>query len=158
MAFDQDQLEDYLRHQLELAEGEWFRTQKISGVAQRMMLELDGNQDGVVDWNEFQAAVAHLESALGLDAEGATADEVVEASGASFDIVAGESDQVSMGGLQDGIKQALPSDSEHLDLVSQFAARLAVDLADTDQRDLPVAQRTLSKDEWVSAAKDLASS
>jgi hypothetical protein len=158
MAFSLDQLKDYIKNQIDFAEGEFFRTAKISGVAQRMLLELDSNQDGLVDWPEFQGSVDRLCSMLGIEQEEATPEEVVEASDSSFQTIAGESQEIGLTTLQSHVEESMPAETEHLDLVAQFAARMAIDLADTDQRDLPVAERSVSQDEWVNAAKDLADS
>ena len=154
--FNKTQLKEYIRNKLDFAEREMFREAKIGGVASKMMEELDSNQDGIVDWTEFQATVTRLRSSLGI-AEGDVGEQAVDtAAGAQFEETGQGAEQIGFEGLEGAVASALPPDTSHLDLVAQFAARLAIDLADQDERDLPVAERSLSRDEWVSAAQDLA--
>jgi hypothetical protein len=119
------------------------------------MEELDRNKDGLVDWAEFQSSVLRLRSVLGIEDDNATMEEVALSSGSAFEQVS-SSENIGLSGLQSQIAQALPEETKHLDLIAQFAARLAIDLADSDQRDLPVADRSINRDEWVNAAQDLA--
>ena len=49
----------------------------------------------------------------------------------------------------------LPAGTEHADLVAQLGARMAIDGVDEDQRGEKVSRRTLSRNEWVQAAKQL---
>ena len=57
--------------------------------------------------------------------------------------------------LQDGTAREFPPGTEHLDLVAQLAARIALDTVDRDQRSDRVADRDLSRDEWRRAATEL---
>jgi hypothetical protein len=119
------------------------------------MSELDQDQDGLVNWEEFQGSVERLKTTLGITSDTATAEEVAVSSGAVFDqLEAGSS--ADMDEVQTHVASALPPSTEHLSLVAQFAARMAIDLADTDQRSQPVADRSITRDEWVAAALDLA--
>jgi hypothetical protein len=154
--FDEDQLKEYIRHKLDFAEREMFRGAKIGGVASKMMEELDSNADGIVDWTEFQATVSRLRSSMGLEEGDVELQQIEEAAGAQFDETSRGGSEIGFDGLENAVAGALSPETDHLDLVAQFAARLAIDLADQDQRELPVADRSLSRDEWVSAAKDLA--
>jgi hypothetical protein len=156
MGFNKDQLQTYISDQIDFAEGEWFRGKKVSGVAEKLMEELDRNKDGLVDWNEFQRSVLRLRSVLGIEDDTATMEDVAESSGTAFEKVSPESTSIGLSGLQNQIAQSLPKETKHLDLIAQFAARLAIDLADSDQRDLPLADRSIDRNEWVNAAQDLA--
>ena len=156
MGFNETQLCDYIENQLDFAEGEWFRTKKVNGVAAKLMEELDQDQDCLVNWSEFQASVERLKAVMGVESDTATAEELAATSGSAYDSL-GLGEDASLGELQDSVAQALPEETAHLDLVAQFAARLAIDLADTDQREETVDGRQISRDEWVQAAVDLSS-
>ena len=58
--------------------------------------------------------------------------------------------------LFEGIKKELPKDTDHADLIAQLGARIALDAVDTDQRKTDIKKRTLSKNEWTTAASQMA--
>lgn len=149
--FDKTQLLAYLDTTLKLAEGEWFRGAKLDGVADKLMEQLDADRDGVVSWTEFKAFEAQT---LGTIAPGATDRASAQAAaGQRFDqLDRGRDGSLAYDELAAGTKAELPRGTEHGDLIAQLAARIALDAVDTDQRDQPVKERGLSRDEWTTAA------
>jgi hypothetical protein len=130
-----------------LAEGELFRGMKLDGVAEGLMKQYDADKDGRISWTEFQGFAEQLTSILvgptGADAEHGATDN------------APRDGQASLKEIQARTAGKLPKDTDHRDLVAQLGARAVLDAADTDQGDRPVSKRTLSKEEWTSAAKGL---
>lgn len=157
MAFNRAQLKEFLDNGLQLAEGEWFRGAKLDGVTDALMEQLDVAQDGMVDWQEFQeferSVIDVIAPAL---SENPTAEQVEMAASGTFARADTSGDgQVTLEELKSTTKETLPGGTEHADLVAQLGARMAVDGIDEDQRDQKVARRTLSRNEWVQAAKQL---
>ena len=157
MAFNRQQLKEFLDKGLQLAEGEWFRGAKLDGVTDALMEQLDVAQDGLVDWQEFQeferSVVDVIAPALG---ENPTAEQVEMAASGTFAQADTSGDgQVTLEELQSSTQQSLPEGTEHADLVAQLGARMAIDGLDEDQRGDKVARRSLSRNEWVQAAKQL---
>jgi hypothetical protein len=66
------------------------------------------------------------------------------------------SGSLSMDEIQQATKDRLPDGTSYPDLTAQLTARLAVDAIDSDERDKPVAERTLSQAEWLQAIEELA--
>ena len=158
-SFTVEALEDYLEHTLSFARDEWFRGKKISGAAEALMGELDSGGDGQVDWLEFQDFRAQTLSSLAPDSKmGDDAASVTASARTNFSEMDSGREPGALGfsEIQNGARAALPQGTEHLDLVSQLAARIALDAVDTDQRELPIERRTLSQEEWESAARQMA--
>lgn len=157
MAFNRAQLKEFLDNGLQLAEGEWFRGAKLDGVTDALMERLDLAQDGMVDWEEFQeferSVVDVIAPAL---SENPTAEQVEMAASGTFAQADTSGDgQVTLDELQHTTQGSLPAGTEHADLVAQLGARMAIDGLDEDQRGEKVSRRTLSRNEWVQAAKQL---
>ncbi|MCP4806159.1 MAG: hypothetical protein GY913_05175 [Proteobacteria bacterium] len=156
MAFDRNQLKDYLDKNLQLAEGEWFRGKKLDGVADALMGKLDKAGDGKVSWDEFQSFRSDVLATLGA-AAGANDQEVQAAAGSRFNSMDKNRDgELGMGEIQSKTRQELPRDTDHKDLIAQLGARISLDAVDQDDRQKDVANRRLSRTEWVQAAKELA--
>lgn len=154
-AFTRDQLRRYLDRDLQMAENEFFRGTKLDGVADALMLQLDLDRNGQVSWTEFQA---FEKTTLATVAPGAGGDRaaVEAAAGQRFTgMDASKDGQLGMGEIQNRTRAELPKGTEHADLIAQLAARIALDAVDTDQRDKPVKDRTLSRGEWTKAAGDM---
>lgn len=149
--FDRTQLHLYLDKTLKLADGEFFRGTKLDGVADKLMEQLDTNRDGLVSWTEFKAFEAQT---LATVAPGATNTNSARTSaGNRFGELDGNRDgSLNYDELQSGTRAALPRGTEHADLISQLAARIALDAVDTDQRSTEVKKRGLSRNEWTTAA------
>ncbi len=155
-AFTRAQLERYLDRELNMAEGEWFRGKKVSGVTDALMEQLDQDRDGVVSWTEFQSFEDQTLATIAPNA-GTSRAEVESAADARFTQMDSNRDGgLSYDELFARTKGELPRGTEHADLIAQLAARIALDAVDTDQRDQPVKQRTLSRDEWKKGAGDMA--
>lgn len=157
MAFNQKQLQNYVDKHLQFAEGEWFRGKKLSGASEGLIEKLDKTGDGMVTWTEFQAFRTEILSTMapGL-AEEATPELVEEAAGDTFEEVDQDADgQVGLEEAKDNANEALPAETEHKDLIAQLGARLVLDAVDTDNRDQKVANRRVSRSEWVTAAQEL---
>ncbi|RME21622.1 MAG: hypothetical protein D6798_17660 [Deltaproteobacteria bacterium] len=156
MAFTRDQLQRYLDQDLQLAEGEWFRGKKLSGVADALMKQLDTDGDGKVSWTEFRAFEKQTLATVAPGAGGSRA-EVERAADARF----GEIDENGDGRLTyDELfartRGELPRGTDHKDLIAQLAARIALDAVDVDQRNQPVKKRALDRNEWKKGAGDMA--
>jgi hypothetical protein len=158
MAFSRGQLKSYLDQQLQLAEGEWFRGKKLDGVADALMEQMDKDKDGQVAWSEFQSFRQDILKVLAPSVQdGASPEEVAQGASQTFGQIDEDgSSSLSMGELQSNNREALPEGTDHPDLVAQLGARLAIDAVDTDQRGEKVADRRLSREEWVAAARALA--
>ncbi len=157
MAFNQKQLQNYVDKHLQFAEGEWFRGKKLSGASQGLIEKLDKSGDGMVTWTEFQAFRTEILATMvpSLQEE-ATPEQVEEAAGNTFEEVDQDADgQVGLEEAKDNANEALPAETEHKDLIAQLGARLVLDAVDTDNRDQKVANRRVSRSEWVTAAQEL---
>ncbi len=160
--FNREQIKGYLDNNLKLAEDEWFRGKKLNGVADKLMETLDTDKDGFVGWPEFQAFQGQVLSSLAPGAKaGDDPAKVGESAGATFDsldVDRGNGGRLTYDEIKSGAKSQLPKDTEHADLIAQLGARIALDAVDTDQRKTKITDRTLSKDEWTTAASEMASS
>lgn len=158
MAFSRGELKNYLDKQLQLADGEWFRGKKLDGVADALMEKMDKDGDGQVAWSEFQSFRQDILKVLAPSAEeGASPEQVAQGAGESFGGIDRDgSGSLEMGELQRSTTSNLPEDTDHADLVAQLGARMAIDAVDTDERGKKVADRRLSRQEWVAAARALA--
>lgn len=153
--FDRTQLHLYLDKTLKLAEGEFFRGTKLDGVADKLMEQLDVNKDGVVSWTEFKAFEAQTLSTVAPGATNATT--AATAASTRFGELDGNKDgSLGYDELHSGTKSALPKGTDHADLIAQLAARIALDAVDTDQRSTDVKKRGLSRNEWTTAAGQMA--
>jgi len=152
LAFSRDDLKRYLEDSLKLAEGEWFRSAKISGVADEIMETLDAGKDGTVDWAEFQTMVdeltTHMVGELG---PGAGSAEIQAKASELFAGISGGQDSVGFEKLESETKSELPEDMEHKDLVAQLAALLVIDVVDIDEASKDVRDRSISRAEWMGA-------
>ncbi len=158
-AFSNAQLRNYLDKNLKLAEDEWFRGKKLSGVADKLMETLDTDKDGKVGWPEFQAFQADILTSIAPGAKkGDSAASVARSAGANFDKMDNDKKNGSLNydELFEGTKKELPKDTDHADLIAQLGARIALDAVDTDQRKTDIKKRTLSKNEWTTAASQMA--
>ena len=158
LAFDKDQLQRYLDKNLKLADGEWFRGKKLTGVAEKLMETLDTDRNGLVTWGEFQTFKQQvLESLAPGSKPGDKAADVERAASGQFDSMEKKRDgSLNFDELQEGTKAQLPKDTDHADLIAQLGARIALDAVDTDQRSSKVKDRQLSRAEWTTAARELA--
>lgn len=157
MAFNREQLKEFLDNGLQLAEGEWFRGAKLDGVTDALMERLDLDATGTVSWEEFQeferSVVDVIAPAL---AENPTAAQVELAASGTFAQADTSGDgQLTLEELQASTRESLPEGADHADLIAQLGARMAVDGVDQDQREQKVARRRLSRTEWIQAAKQL---
>jgi hypothetical protein len=149
--FTADQLRNYLEHTLQLAKGEWFRGAKLSGVSEELMKTLDTDRNGLVSWAEFtvfqqqtlETIAPHLEQTGSVEA----------AAKERFGEVDANNDQkISYTEARDGILRDLPQETEHKDLIAQLGALIAMDAIDQDQQDREARERSLTQNEWLSAA------
>ena len=155
-SIDQAMVRAYLDKRLGLAEGEMFRGKKLDGVAEKLVTQFDKDGDGRVDWPEFQEFESQIFAMLAPGGDKAGAD-VAGAASAQFGKVDGSGDQkADLEEVQAMNKAALPKGTDYPDLVAQLGARVAIDAADKDEGGKPIGQRTLSKDEWSSAATETA--
>ncbi len=157
-AFDRAALRRYLDKNLQFAEKEWFRGKKLDGVTDALMKQLAGDANGVVTWEAFQAFRVQTLQTLAPGAQpGEAPDAVAERASKRFGQLDRSGDgSLDYGELKKGTEAALPKGTDHKDLVSQLAARIALDAADLDQRDRKVKDRDLSREEWSAAARQLA--
>ena len=156
--FTEGHLKQYLEHQLDFADGEFFRGTKLKGAAEAMFGELDSNRDGVVGWMEFSGINSQLAQLLVPIAgeEDFSAEHVAEIAARQFDSVAGSRNGLlNLDELKSDALKKLPDDTEHKDLVAQLAARLAIDAIDRDQGDVAVHERQISRGEWIRTAVEL---
>ena len=154
MVCTKEQIHRYLDEELAFAEREMFRSQKLSGVADKLVEQLDTDRDGLVSWPEFQVFQAQI---LEMLAPGATGSSDVEAiAGARFASIDSEGDGVlDYGNLYDQAKADLPEGTKHSSLIAQLGARIALDAVDTNERDKGVKKRGLGLEEWTDAARQL---
>ena len=156
-SFGVGQVEQYLDKDLQFAEGEWFRGKKLSGAAEGLMSQLDADGDGQVSAGEFEAFRTQTLAALAPSTgEQDDEDAVRQAAGRQHSALDTDSDGlVSFAELQKSTLDALPPETAHRDLVAQLGSRLAIDAVDTDQGDVPISARMLSREEWEEAAAQL---
>lgn|GEM_PF-2642062 len=156
LTFVQAQLEAYLDTELQMSENEWFRGLKLTGIAEALMSNLDTNGDGLVGWEEFKFFENEIldQVAPGLE-EGATGDEVEAAASNRFDDLSGTQGELGYKTLNSRADEAIPPDMEHRGLLAQLAARITIDALDRDERNKPVAERSLSPEEWAGGAREI---
>jgi hypothetical protein len=156
LAFTNADLEQYLDSHLRFAEGEWFRSAKVGGVADKIMEVLDTDKNGEVSWVEFQSMVDSLRGQL-IDGLGASASsaEIQGRANELYGEMANGGDAVGFETIEAGAKAQLPEDMEHKDLVAQLAALMVIDIVDLDESDKAVRDRTLTSGEWMGAVGDV---
>ena len=155
LMFSRDDLKDYLKDQLALAKGEFFRSAKISGVADKIMETLDADKNGKVTWMEFQVMVDEMRQHLVGDVgSNASAAEIQEKAQGLFKEVSGGEGTVGFETLESETLEQLPEDQEHKGLVAQLAALMVLDIVDLDERDKPVRERSIGQSEWMGAVND----
>jgi len=155
VGFGTEDLKRYLEDELKFAEGEWFRSAKIGGVADKVMETLDANKDGNVDWVEFQTMVEELKSHMvGELGPGAGSAEIQAKANELFAEVSGGEESVGFDRLKSQTESKLAEDTEHKGLISQLAALLVIDLVDIDEANKEVRDRTISHEEWMGAVND----
>lgn len=153
---DKAMVRAYLDKRLGLAEGELFRGKKLDGVAESLVSQFDKDGDGRVSWPEFQQFESQIFAMLAPGGEKPGAD-VGAVAGAQFGKVDSSGDKAAdLDEIQASTKAALPRGTDHADLVAQLGARVAIDAADRDEGGKPIGERTLSREEWTSAATDTA--
>ena len=155
LAFTRDDLKSYLKDQLAFAEGQFFRSAKIGGVADKIMETLDADKDGAVTWVEFQVMVdemrQHLVGEVGSNASTA---EINEKAQALYDEISGGTGSVSFDTIESQTLSKLPEDQDHKGLVAELAALMVLDIVDVDERDKAVSERSISQPEWMGAVND----
>ena len=156
LGFTNADLQKYLDSELKLAEGEWFRSAKVSGVADKIMEVLDSDKDGEVSWLEFQAMVDNLRGQLveGIGANASSAD-VQNRANELYGEFANGGDAVDFKTLEAGVETQLPADLDHKGLVAQLAALMVIDIVDLDESDKAVRDRTITSGEWMGAVNDV---
>ena len=156
LAFNNADLKNYLDAGLKFADGEWFRSQKLSGVADKIMEALDADKNGEVSWVEFQAMVDNLRGQLidGLGANASTAD-VQNRANELYGEFANGGESVDFKTLESGAKAQLPEDTDHKGLVAQLAALMVIDIVDLDESEKAVRDRTITSGEWMTAVGDV---
>ena len=156
VGFTNADLHKYLDTELRFAEGEWFRSAKVGGVADKIMEVLDADKDGEVSWVEFQAMVDNLRGQLveGLGANASSADVQNRANELYGEFAAG-GDAVDFKTIEAGVETQLPADLDHKGLVAQLAALMVIDIVDLDESDKAVRDRTITSGEWMGAVGDV---
>lgn len=156
LGFTNADLQHYLDKELKLADGEWFRSAKVGGVADKIMEVLDANKDGEVSWVEFQGMVDNLRGQLveGLGANASSAD-VQNRANELYGEFANGGDSVDFKTLEAGVEAQLPGDLDHKGLVAQLAALMVIDIVDLDESDKAVRDRTITSGEWMGAVGDV---
>jgi len=156
VGFTNADLQKYLDTELKFAEGEWFRSAKVGGVADKIMEVLDADKDGEVSWVEFQAMVDNLRGQLveGLGANASSADVQNRANELYGEFAAG-GDAVDFKTIEAGVETQLPADLDHKGLVAQLAALMVIDIVDLDESDKAVRDRTITSGEWMGAVGDV---
>jgi len=156
--FSMDTIRDYLDDDLQLCEGEFFRGWKLDGSAESLLEQLDSDKSKSVDWSEFGAFRGPVLDAIapGLSAD-ATDEDVTKASLTSFAGIDGKDGDgvLTLKEIQKAARAMLPEGTENPGVVAQLGARVAMDAADTDERDKKVAKRSLSQQEWTQAALEM---
>jgi len=159
LAFTRDDLKDYLKEQLGFAQGQFFRSAKISGVADKIMETLDADKNGSVTWVEFQVMVdemrQHLVGDVGSNASSA---EIAEKANTLYGEISGGTDAVGFETIESQTLEKLPEDQEHKGLVAELAALMVLDIVDLDEGDKAVHERSISHPEWMGAVKDFTKS
>jgi len=152
--FSRDDLKVYLREQLTLAQGEFFRSAKISGVADKIMETLDADKNGQVNWLEFQTMVDEMRQHLVGDVgSNASAGEIETKAQELYEEISG-GQAVGFETLESETLEQLPEDQEHKGLVAQLAALMVLDIVDLDERNKPVRERSIGQSEWMGAVND----
>jgi len=155
VSFNEEKLKHYLEEQIGLAQGEWFRTAKIGGVATKIMETLDADKNGEVTWAEFQTMVDEMRQHLVGDlSPSAGAAEMQAKATEIFTELSGGEGNVDYETIKGATIEKLPEDQEHIDLIAQLAALMVLDIVDLDEREKAVRQRTVSKSEWLGAVND----
>jgi len=155
LAFSEEQLKAYLNDQLGFAKGEWFRSAKVGGVAEKIMETLDADKDGKVTWVEFQAMIDDLrQHFVGDLSPSAGAAEMEAKASEIFAQLSGGDGTLGYGTIKDETIKNLPEDQEHANLIGQLAALMVLDIVDLDERDKAVRDRTVSQSEWLGAVND----
>lgn len=158
MAVTGDALRRYLDQDLQLAEGEWFRGKKLDGVRDALIEQLDKDGDGAISWSEFGGFQAQTLELLAPGHSGGEAEAAEAARGTFSQFDRGSDGSIGYDDMFAGTRSQLPQDTDHLDLVAQLGARIALDAGDQDQRSQDVKDRELSVEEWTQAARELARS
>ena len=157
-SFGSSHLKEYLDDDLQFAEGEWFRGTKLNGATEGLMEQLDGDKNGSVASAEFEGfrdtVMEAVVPGLAPDASNEQVTEAAQLLFAKLDGAQGDG-KLTLAEIQAMAKAMLPEDTSNKDLVAQLGARVAIDAVDTDQTDEDVADRTLSSDEWITAAIQL---
>jgi hypothetical protein len=160
LAADRAMIRAYLDKRLKLAEGEFFRGRKLDGVTDKLMEILDKDKDGKVSWPEFKAYEDQVFDQIAPGARpGDSAEKVRRAADAQFT----GADQDRSGSLDldevsGAAERRLPKGTDHASLIGQLAGRVVIDAADRDEGQKPVAQRSLTRDEYAGAAEEIAAS
>ena len=156
LAFTEANLKAYLDEQLGFAKGEWFRSAKIGGVADKIMETLDADKNGKVTWVEFQTMVDEMRQHLvgDLSPSAGAAEMEAKASEIFAQLSGGGEGGVDYDTIKGATLEKLPEDQEHADLIAQLAALMVLDIVDLDERDEAVRDRTVSKSEWLGAVND----
>jgi len=155
LAFSEEQLKTYLNDQLGFAEGEWFRSAKVGGVAEKIMETLDADKDGKVTWVEFQTMVDDLRKHFVGDLSPSAGIAEMEAKASEiFAQLSGGEGTVGYDSIKDETLKNLPEDQEHAKLIGQLAALMVLDIVDLDEREKAVRDRTVSQSEWLGAVND----
>jgi hypothetical protein len=153
---DQAMIRAYLEKKAGFAEGEMFRGVKLDGASAALVKQYDADHDGKLSWHEFQAFEGTLSAMLAPDAGKVGASEAASRGFAATD-TSGDG-AASLDEMQSAAQRQLPKGTDHADLVAQLGARVAIDAVDRDEKNKPVAQRSVSRSEWTGAAKELAGS
>lgn len=156
--FTKPELKDYLDHELAFANGEFFRGTKLNGAADAMFEELNTSGDGFVDWGEFSAINSQLIKLLVplVGEADYTPEQITKIANEQFDSLVGSQDGfLDLNELQTDALDRLPAETEHKGLVSQLAAKLAIDAIDRGQAGEKMDNRQISREEWVQTAVEL---
>ena len=133
-----------------------FRGTKLKGISKKLIGDLDMDGDGRLSWDEFKAFEGQVLERLapGPDSS-ASAGEMEGAASSRYSELAGGDGALGYGELKQGARDQLPEGTKHLSLIAQLAARITLDALDTDERDKPVAERTLSQEEYLDGAREI---
>ncbi len=156
LSFGDTELQQYLKEELQMAKGEMFRGAKLKGISKKLIGDLDKDGDGRLNWDEFKAFEGQVLERLAPGPDiSASASEMEGAASSRYDQLDGGDGALGYGELKQGAKDQLPADTKHLSLIAQLAARITLDALDTDERDKPVAERTLSRDEYLDGTREI---